>query len=256
MSRKVIEHRNGPISIVTLNRPDRLNILDTELMNELVGILETIERDNSIRIIVLTGGDRVFSAGADLAGMMKNGRITIPKKNYLHLWDRVAQIKKPIIAAVTGHVLGGGLELAMACDLIVASETAKIGHPEIKVGLIPGAGGTQRLTHNIGRYKTMEMILTGDSITAKEAQMIGLISRVTSPETCLEEAIALAKVIAERPPIAVQRAKKAVLEAEEQHLSAGIQHERRSFLQLFATEDTREGIRAFLKKRRPRFVGR
>ena len=225
-------------------------------MNELVGILETIERDNSIRIIVLTGGDRVFSAGADLAGMMKNGRITIPKKNYLHLWDRVAQIKKPIIAAVTGHVLGGGLELAMACDLIVASETAKIGHPEIKVGLIPGAGGTQRLTHNIGRYKTMEMILTGDSITAKEAQMIGLISRVTSPETCLEEAIALAKVIAERPPIAVQRAKKAVLEAEEQHLSAGIQHERRSFLQLFATEDTREGIRAFLKKRRPRFVGR
>ena len=225
-------------------------------MNELVGILETIERDNSIRIIVLTGGDRVFSAGADLAGMMKNGRITIPKKNYLHLWDRVAQIKKPIIAAVTGHVLGGGLELAMACDLIVASETAKIGHPEIKVGLIPGAGGTQRLTHNIGRYRTMEMILTGDSITAKEAQMIGLISRVTSPEACLEEAIALAKVIAERPPIAVQRAKKAVLEAEEQHLSAGIQRERRSFLQLFATEDTREGIRAFLKKRRPRFVGR
>jgi enoyl-CoA hydratase len=188
--------------------------------------------------------------------MMKNGRITIPKKNYLHLWDRVAQIKKPIIAAVTGHVLGGGLELAMACDLIVASETAKIGHPEIKVGLIPGAGGTQRLTHNIGRYRTMEMILTGDSITAKEAQMIGLISRVTSPEACLEEAIALAKVIAERPPIAVQRAKKAVLEAEEQHLSAGIQRERRSFLQLFATEDTREGIRAFLKKRRPRFVGR
>lgn len=256
MPGKVTEYKDGRISIITLNRPNRLNVLDTELMNELVGILETIEQDNSIRVIVLTGGDRVFSAGADLAGMMKNGRITIPKKSYLHLWDRVAQIKKPIIAAVTGHVLGGGLELAMACDLIVASETAKLGHPEIKVGLMPGAGGTQRLTHNIGRYLTMEMILTGDSISAKEAQMIGLINRVTSPDACLEEAIALAKVIAERPPIAVQRAKEAVLEAEGQPLSAGIRHERKSFLQLFATEDTREGIRAFLKKRRPRFVGR
>nr|AIF12388.1 putative enoyl-CoA hydratase (paaF, echA) [uncultured marine thaumarchaeote KM3_55_F05] len=256
MSGKVTEHMDGHISIITLNRPDRLNVLDIELMNELVSTLEMIEQNNSIRVIVLTGGDRVFSAGADLAGMMKNGRITIPKKSYLHLWDRVAQIKKPIIAAVTGHVLGGGLELAMACDMIVASETAKLGHPEIKVGLIPGAGGTQRLTRIIGKYRTMEMILTGDSISAKEAQIIGLVNRVTSHNACLEEAIALAKVISERPPIAVQRAKEAVLEAEEQHLSTGIQHERKSFLQLFATEDTREGIRAFLRKRHPRFVGR
>lgn len=248
--------RDGPLGIVTLNRPQALNALATPLVRELVQALEAFDADPEVRAMILTGGPRVFAAGADLKEMSSLSAVEALLENRIALWDRVRQIGKPLIAAVSGYALGGGCELAMMCDLIVASETARFGQPEINVGLIPGAGGTQRLTRALGKFKAMEMVLTGAPIDAREAERLGLVNRVVPPERLLDEAKQLGMVLASKPPIALRLAKEAINKAFESTLEAGIELERRSFYFLFATEDAHEGMRAFIEKRPPEFRGR
>jgi enoyl-CoA hydratase len=252
----ILAERDGPVGVVTLNRPKQLNALSGPLMEELVEALEEFERDGEVRAIILTGGPTVFAAGADLkefavqdaVGMLQNSRIA--------LWDRIKAISKPLIAAVSGFALGGGCELAMQCDMIIASETARFGQPEINVGLMPGAGGTQRLTRTLGKFKAMEMILTGKFIDAREAERRGLANRVVPPETLLDEAKKLGFELAEKPPISVRLAKECVVKAFETTLAEGIDYERKLFYFLFAAEDTKEGINAFVEKRKPQYRGR
>ena len=252
----ILAERDGPVGVVTLNRPKQLNALSGPLMEELVEAIEEFERDGEVRAIVLTGGPTVFAAGADLkefavqdaVGMLRNSRIA--------LWDRIKAITKPLIAAVSGFALGGGCELAMQCDMIIASETARFGQPEINVGLMPGAGGTQRLTRTLGKFKAMEMILTGKFIDAREAERRGLANRVVRPETLLDEAKKLGFELAEKPPISLRFAKECVVKAFETTLAEGIDYERKLFYFLFAAEDTKEGINAFVEKRKPQYRGR
>jgi enoyl-CoA hydratase len=246
----------GAIGIVTLNRPKALNALSHELMAELVQALEGFDRDEKIRAIVLTGSERAFAAGADIKEMADETSISIMLKDQFATWDRVKNIKKPIVAAVSGFALGGGCELAMTCDIIVASETAQFGQPEINIGVIPGAGGTQRLTRCVGKYRAMEMILTGKPITAHEALGYGLVCKVVPVELFLDEAKAVAKEIAKRPPLAVQLAKEAVLKAFDVPMVEGLNFERKNFYTLFASEDQKEGMKAFMEKRAATFVGR
>ncbi|MCC6177878.1 MAG: enoyl-CoA hydratase/isomerase family protein [Chloroflexi bacterium] len=248
--------RDGPVAIVTLNRPQQLNALSLPLMRELVQALEEHDCDGEVRAIVVTGGPKVFAAGADLKEFSTSSAVEMLVGNRVGLWDRVAEISTPLIAAVSGYALGGGCELAMVCDMIVASDTAKFGQPEINVGLMPGAGGTQRLTRTIGKYKAMEMVLTGAFIDAVEAERRGLVNRIVPPEEVVAAAVELGRKLAEKPPIAVRLAKQAVLRAFEMPLGEAVQHERSLFYFLFGTEDTREGINAFVDKRKPNFRGR
>jgi len=252
----ILVERDGPVGVVTLNRPQALNALFTPLVREMVEALESFDADPEIRALVLTGGLRVFAAGADLKEMSSQSAVDALLNNRIAYWDRVRNIAKPIIAAVSGYALGGGCELAMLCDIIVASETARFGQPEINVGLIPGAGGTQRLTRTAGKYKAMEMILTGAQIDAFEAERRGLANRVVPPELLLEEAKRLGFELAEKPPISVRLAKRAVTKAFESTIEAGIELERLSFYFLFASEDSHEGIQAFIDKRKPEYGGR
>lgn len=252
----ILVEREGPVGIATLNRPQALNALATPVVRELVEALESFDADPEIRALILTGGPKVFAAGADLKEMATQNAVTALLNNRIGLWDRVRTIAKPLIAAVSGYALGGGCELAMMCDLIVASETARFGQPEINVGLIPGAGGTQRLTRSIGKFKAMEMILTGQMIDAYEAERRGLANRVVAPEALLEEAKRLAFELAQKPPISIRLAKEAVNKAFESTIEVGIELERRSFYYLFASEDTHEGIQAFIDKRKPEYHGR
>jgi len=244
------------VAVVTLNRPKVLNALSQALMDELAAALEACDRDGRVRCIVLWGGPRVFAAGADVREMMDATAADMVRSYRFQQWERIRRVATPIVAAVTGYALGGGCELAMACDIIVASETSRFGQPEIHLGLMPGAGGTQRLTRTIGKSRAMEMVLTGRAITAQEALAAGLISRVVPSELCLEEAKRLAREIAAQAPLAVRLAKEAVLQAFETSLGSGLAFERRCFHTLFGTEDKREGIRAFLDKRPPEFMGR
>jgi enoyl-CoA hydratase len=244
------------IATVTLNRPQVLNALNQALMEELATAMEALDHDAAVRCLVVTGNDRAFAAGADVHEFADASIADVVRAYRFHQWDRIRRIGKPVIAAVSGYALGGGCELAMLCDVIIASETARFGQPEIRLGLIPGAGGTQRLTRAIGKSRAMEMILTGQSITAAEAFALGLVSRVVPVELYLDEAKALAREIAAQPPIAVRMAKEAVLQAFETSLGAGLEFERRCFHLLFGTEDKREGIRAFLEKRPAHFTGR
>lgn len=244
------------IGIVTLNRPNVLNALSHELMAELVQALEAFDRDEKVRAIVLTGSERAFAAGADIKEMSDETSISIMLKDQFATWDRVKDIKKPIIAAVSGFALGGGCELAMTCDMIVASETAQFGQPEINIGVIPGAGGTQRLTRAVGKYKAMEIVLTGRPITAAEAHAWGLVNKVVPVELCLDEAKALAKEIAKKPPLAVRLAKEAVLKTFDGPISEGLLFERKNFYTLFSSQDQKEGMKAFLEKRPASFSGR
>jgi enoyl-CoA hydratase len=246
----------GNVGIVTLNRPKVLNALNHQLMEELVSALATFEADDEIRAIVLTGSERSFAAGADIKEMSEESSISIMLQDKFATWDKVRNTKKPIIAAVSGFAFGGGCELAMTCDMIVASETAQFGQPEINLGVIPGAGGTQRLTRAIGKVKAMEMILTGRPITAKEALAVGLVNKVVPVELFLEEAKALAKEIAKKSPIAVRLAKEAVMKTFDTSISEGLEFERKNFYALFASEDQKEGMKAFLEKRQAKFVGR
>jgi enoyl-CoA hydratase len=244
------------IALVRLNRPKQLNALNGPTMDALCEALEKLDRDDGVRVIVVTGSERAFAAGADIGEMAAASPIDMLVTNRIAQWDRVRRISKPVIAAVAGWCLGGGCELAMALDLIVAGESARFGQPEIKIGVIPGAGGTQRLPRAIGKSKAMEMILTGEPITAVEAERIGLVSRVVPDELLVEDALALAAEIAKRAPLALRMAKESVNAAHEMSLTDGLAHERRLFYLLFASDDQKEGMSAFLEKREPDFKGR
>ncbi|CAN5166594.1 enoyl-CoA hydratase-related protein [soil metagenome] len=244
------------VGIVTLNRPKVLNALNHELMAELVKALEEFDRDDAIRVIVLTGGERAFAAGADIKEMSDETTVSIMDKDQFSTWDRIKNVRKPIIAAVSGYALGGGCELVMNCDIIIASETAQFGQPEINLGVIPGAGGTQRLTRVVGKYKAMELILTGRPFTANEAHQLGLVNKVAPVELFLEEAKAMAKEIAKKSPIAVKLAKESIMKTFETTLNEGLQFERKNFYMLFSSEDQKEGMKAFMEKRQASFKGR
>ncbi len=252
----VLSEHDGPIGVVTLNRPKQLNALSSGLMTELVAAVEEHDRDPQIRAIVLTGGPSVFAAGADLKEMATRTAVEMMSGDRLVLWNRLFAIRTPLIAAVSGYAFGGGCELAMQCDMIIASETARFGQPEINVGLMPGAGGTQRLTRTVGKYRAMEMVLTGRPIDAREAERHGLVNRVVAPEQVVEEAKDLGRRIAEKPPISVQLAKRAVLKALDAPLTEGVEYERQLFYFLFGTEDAKEGVNAFVEKRKPEYKGR
>jgi len=218
--------------------------------------LEGLDANRDVRCIVLTGNERAFAAGADIAEMADASAVEMMRRNQFERWERIRKVRTPIIAAVSGFALGGGCELAMICDMIVASESARFGQPEILIGVIPGAGGTQRLTRAVGKALAMEIVLTGRQITAREAHAAGLINRVVPNELCLESAMQLAKEVAARPPIAVMLGKDAVLKAFDTTLEAGLDAERKNFFLLFGTEDRREGMQAFLEKRPPQWKGK
>lgn len=256
MEDPVLVRTQGHIGIATLNRPDVLNALSVTLMDMLIEHLEAFDRDPEIRVIIIAGSEKAFAAGADIADMSGATFLDMYDRNNLGRWMRIKMIRTPIIAAVSGFALGGGCELAMACDMIVASESAKFGQPEIKIGVMPGLGGTQRLTRAIGKHRAMEMILTGRFMSAKEAYDAGLVTCVVSKERFLAEALLLAGRIAEMPPIAVKLAKESVTKADELPLQEGLAYERSLFYSLFATEDQSEGMKAFLEKRKPEYKGR
>ena len=244
------------VALLRFNRPKQLNALNGQVMDELCSALETLDHDDAIRVLVLTGNERAFAAGADIGEMAEASPIDMLRTNRIAQWDRVRRIGKPVIAAVAGWCLGGGCELAMALDLIVAAESARFGQPEINIGVIPGAGGTQRLTRAVGKSVAMEMILTGEPIDAREAHRLGLVARVVPNELVVEDALALAAKIATKSPLALRLAKEAVNAAYEMSLTDALAHERRLFYLLFASDDQKEGMAAFLEKRDPDFKGR
>ena len=247
----------GPVAIVRLNRPEALNALNSTLVREIVGALDDLEMDSSVRCVVLTGSDKVFCAGADVKEMAKMSADEMSQADHLRsVWERTWKFKKPIIAALSGYALGGGFELAMCCDMIIAAAGTKMGQPEINIGIMPGGGGTQRLTWAVGKYKAMEMILTGETISAEEAHEFGVVNMIVPAGQHLEEAKKVALEISSKAPLAVRAAKEAVAAAQERGLTEGIEVERRLFNHLFATEDKKEGMAAFLEKRKPSFVGR
>ena len=245
------------VALVTLDRPEVLNALSFDLLDELAAVLDRLDADLDCRAIVLTGsGSRAFAAGADIRELARQTPVSLLVEDRFAVWDRIGAIRTPLIAAVRGFALGGGCELAMSCDIIVAAEDASFGQPEINLGVMPGAGGTQRMTRAIGKARAMDLILTGRTIGAVEAERIGLVSRVVDPEETLGEAIELASRIAGQAPVAVLAAKEAIKQAGELPLSAGLQHERRAFYLLFASEDQGEGMAAFVEKRPPQWKGR
>ena len=252
----VIVERDGPVGVVLLNRPKQLNALSGELMGAVVAALEELDADSEIRAIVLGGGERAFAAGADIAELAAGTPISLYENRRIDQWDTIRALRTPIVAAVSGFCLGGGCELAMLCDLIVASETARFGQPEINLGVLPGAGGTQRLTRAVGKSIAMDMILTGRMLSAREALAFGLVARVVAKEAWLDEARRVACEIAAKGPIAVRLAKEAVDQAFEAPLRVGIEFERRAFYLARASEDAGEGLSAFTEKRRPDFKGR
>ncbi|MDO8494219.1 MAG: enoyl-CoA hydratase-related protein [Deltaproteobacteria bacterium] len=251
----ILVEREELIAVVRLNRPKALNALSPELMSQLTAALEELDRDTKIRAIVLTGSEKAFAAGADIKEMASLSAAEMKKRDLIGTWDRVARIKKPIVAAVSGFCLGGGCELSMMCDIIIASDTAKFGQLEINLGIIPGAGGTQRLPKLIGKSKAMEWILSGKIYDAQEACQAGLVTRVVPVEQYLEEAKKLARTLAEKSPIALAAAKKAILQSFELPLAEGLQAERNLFYDLFDTQDQKEGMAAFAEKRKPQFKG-
>jgi len=257
MPNTVITTREAPIATVQINRPDVLNALNEEVLDELVKELTALDNDDAIRCIVLTGNERAFAAGADIKeNFVSATPVSMLKQDLTTRWEAIRRIRTPIIAAVSGYALGGGCELAMICDIIVASETAQFGQPEINLGIIPGAGGTQRLTRAVGKYRANELILTGRRIKADEAKAIGLAAQVFPAASWLDDAKALAHTIAEKPPVAARLATEAVDLAWNSTLDAGLEFERKAFYLLFATEDKKEGVDAFVNKRKAIFKGR
>jgi enoyl-CoA hydratase len=252
----VLIEREEPIAVARLNRPEQLNALSSELMRELVGALENLDADESIRCIVVAGDERAFAAGADISELRDTATIDLYFGARLDLWDAIRSIRTPLVAAVSGYCLGGGCELAMACDLIVASESAQFGQPETGLGVMPGAGGTQLLARSIGKAKTMDVVLTGRFLDAREAESAGLVARVVAREAWLDEAQRVAREIAEKGPVAQRLAKEAVNGAFETTLSAGLDVERKLFHLAHMTEDAKEGLAAFGEKRKPEFKGR
>ena len=252
----ILVETHGRAGVIRINRPKQLNALNGAVMRVLVDAALAFDEDAAVGAIVITGDERAFAAGADIKEMASASVVEMLQANRIELWDALRGIKKPLIAAVSGWALGGGCELAMACDMIVASETARFGQPEINIGIIPGAGGTQRLTRAVGKALAMEVILNGRFLDAAEAERFGLVNRVVPVEQYLRTAIELAQQIAERAPLAVRLAKEAVNQAQESALAEGMADERRMFYMLFSTEDQKEGMQAFLDKRPARWQGR
>lgn len=252
----VLTERDGGVGMVTLNRPDALNALSEQLVEDAVAALRVFEADETIGCMVLTGSGRAFAAGADIKEMAALDFVTAYQSDFIASWDRITTFRKPVIAAVSGHALGGGCELAMMCDFIIAAETAKFGQPEIKLGIMPGVGGTQRLTRLVGRAKAMDLILTGRTMDAAEAERIGLVSRVVPADALIEEAKKAAATIAGFARTAVVAAKECVHRADEVSLSEGVRFERRLFHALFSTHDQKEGMAAFTEKRQADFKNR
>jgi enoyl-CoA hydratase len=248
--------RDGAVAVVLLNRPEALNALSDELMDELVSKLEELDRDGSVRAIVLGGNDRAFAAGADIGELAQASAIDLYYQRRVERWDAIRGLWTPLVAAVSGYCLGGGCELALSCDLIVASETAQFGQPETGLGIIPGAGGTQRLTRAVGKAVAMDVILSGRRLNADEALQAGIVARVVAKEAWLDEAKRVARHIAEKGPVATRLAKESVDRAYETTLAAGLDAERRALYLAFASEDAKEGLRAFTEKRTPEFKGR
>lgn len=243
------------VAQVSLNRPKELNALNPELMGQLLKAFTQLDQDPDVRVIILTGNDQAFAAGADIRQMAEMSSIDMISKNQFQVWDDMAKISKPILAAVSGYALGGGCELAMMCDLIIASETARFGQPEVKLGTIPGAGGTQRLTRALGKAKAMELILSGRFLSAAEALQYSLVASVFPIDSYLKETLTLASEIAAMPPVAIRLAKEAVNQAYESNLTEGMAFERRNFYLTFSSADQKEGMKAFIEKRKPNFTG-
>ncbi len=244
------------IALIQLNRPKELNALNLQLMLELKDALQNLDKNDEVRCIIITGNQQAFAAGADIKQMESRTPVDLIKIDQFETWDQIRKTSKPIIAAVCGFALGGGCELAMTCDMIVAGESAKFGQPEIKIGIMPGAGGTQRLTRAVGKALAMEMVLTGKFISAEEAQKAGLINRVVPDEVYLDEALKLASEVATMSPIALRLAKESVLKSFETGLQEGLYFERKNFYLTFSSEDQKEGMNAFVEKRRANFSGK
>lgn len=253
---KVNDRADKHIALIELNRPKELNALNRQLMEEIRDTLRVLDNDDEVRVIILTGGAKVFAAGADIKQMANAGAIDMLNIDQFSTWDQIKKTRKPIIAAVSGFALGGGCELSMTCDMIVASDTARFGQPEIKIGTMPGAGGTQRLTRAIGKVRAMEMVLTGKFISAEEALAFGLVNKVVPAELMLDEAFNLAREIARQSPVAVKLAKEAVNAAFNTSLDEGLLFERKNFYLTFASQDQKEGMAAFVEKRPPVFTGK
>jgi enoyl-CoA hydratase len=252
----ILTETHGRVGLVTLNRPEAMNALNPIILRELMEALETFDADETIGAMVVTGTEKVFAAGADIKEMAAASEGQMRQSPFINSFDRIRQIKKPVIAAVSGWALGGGCELAMSCDMIVASEKAKFGQPEITIGVIPGAGGTQRLTLAVGKAIAMEMVLNNRTLTAQEAVQFGLVNRVTSVESYLQAALSLAEEVAGRAPVAVRAGKEAVNAVFEGSLSEGLSTEKELFYGLFSTEDQKEGMQAFIEKRKPNWKGK
>jgi len=252
----IIVETKDAVGIVTLNRPKALNALCAQLIDELNQALDGFEADDGVKAILVTGSERAFAAGADITEMQNKDFASVTKHDFIKPWERISRCRKPVIAAVAGYALGGGCELAMMCDTIIAADNAKFGQPEITLGTIPGSGGTQRLTRAVGKAKAMDMILTGRMMDAEEALASGLVSRVTSADSLLDDALAMAGKIAEMSAPIAAMAKEAIARSYEVTLSEGVRFERRLFQSTFATDDRAEGMAAFVEKRKPGFKDR
>ncbi|MDP1713896.1 MAG: enoyl-CoA hydratase-related protein [Anaerolineales bacterium] len=252
----VITETRGRVGIVQLNRPQAMNAFNTAMLTELFDALEAFDKDNHIGAIIVTGNEKAFAAGADIKEMAEASPFQMITEGRVELWDRIRGIKKPVIAAVSGWALGGGCEFVLSCDMVIASESAKFGQPEITIGIIPGAGGTQRLARLLGKQLAMEMVINNRTLTAAEALHFGLANRVVPVDGCLEAAVAFAEEIASRAPLAVRMGKDAVNAAFETSLTEGLKTEKRNFYPLFSTEDQKEGMQAFIEKRKADWKGK
>ena len=252
----ILTEARGRVGLITLNRPQALNALNNQLMREVMDALEAFDKDDTVGAIVITGNEKAFAAGADIKEMSDKTATEMAQADHVAVFGRIRAIEKPVIAAVSGWALGGGCEVAMSCDMIVASESAKFGQPEINIGVIPGAGGTQRLTRAVGKSLAMEIILNDRKLTAQEAYQFGLVNRVVPVSDYLNEALKLAEEIASRAPLAVRAAKKMVNAAYESSLTDGLAEERQAFYSLFNSEDQKEGMKAFVEKRKPEWKGK
>ena len=252
----ILSEIRGRVGLITLNRPQAMNALNNQLMREVMDALETFDKNEAIGAMVITGNEKAFAAGADIKEMADKSIQEMMDKDHIAVFGRIRTIRKPVIAAVSGWALGGGCEVALSCDMIVASESAKFGQPEINIGVIPGAGGTQRLARAVGKVIAMEMILNDRRLTAQEAYQFGMVNRVVPVESYLDEALKLAEEIASRAPMAVRAGKKMINQAYERTLSEGLAAEKQEFYNLFATEDQKEGMQAFVEKRQPQWKGK
>jgi len=252
----ILTEVRGRVGLVKLNRPEAMNAFNTLMLRELFDALDAFDRDEAVRVMVVTGSEKAFAAGADIKEMAEASTVDMITQGRVELWDRIRSIKKVVIAAVSGWALGGGTEFAISCDMIVASESAKFGQPEITIGIIPGGGGTQRLARLLGKQLAMEMVINNRTLTAAEALQFGLVNRVVQVDGYLDATIAFAEEIADRAPLAVRMAKESINAAFETTLTEGLKAEKRNFYPLFSTEDQKEGMKAFIEKRKPGWKGR